>query len=577
MALSVFYDGECPLCSRYVGMLRLQRVQDVQLLDLRGDPAARQALAAQGFAVDQGMVVDQDGQRFGGARAVNVLALLTTPSNAFNRINRAVFSSPTLSALLYPLLRMGRWLVLLLLDRNLMDGADFRSDSQRTIFTICFALFSVFHFGNYATAYGRFPPGWDQVLLLGTAIFAFFKPHSSRTLFLLMLISTISAWVQAPAQSNHTITRNFLLLGYWLSFAGAMLRNLRPEAIFANFIPAVQGVLLVMYAFGIFHKINADFLNPATSCAVALWRTMPWPLPLLHGPPMEAAAIYGTFAVEGGIMVALLIPRWRHWGVAAGIAFHLLLALSAYAMYIAFTVLSIAMHSLFLGDRAADRILASPEMVFLRSRLRDPAYLLGALVLLVALGVVAFRGFYGEASLFALPLVLPFCWLVLRYGREDAAGAGPRGRMAWGIAATTFALFFINCATPYLGLKSAQSLNMFANLRLESGVSNHLILRNAPGPFGYLADVATITDDGSDPDLAYYRERGLAIVYYDLLATMDRKPGVTIAYERGGKSYAGITRAALIHDIRSTLHPWWIRKWFHFQPASLARPEPCNL
>lgn len=577
MALSVFYDGECPFCSRYVGMLRLQRVQDVCLVDLRGDPDMRRKLEEDGFEVDRGMVVDQDGQRFGGAQAVNVLALLATPSDAMNRINRTIFASPGLAAILYPVLRMGRWLVLLLLGRSLMAGEDTRSADRRTIFAICFALFSVFHFGNYATAYGRFPPGWDQVLLLGAAIFTFFKPHSNRALFLLMLVSLISAWVQAPAQSNHTITRNFLLLGYWLSFAVAMARNLRPEAIFANFAVAGQGVLIVMYVFGIFHKINADFLNPVTSCATALWRTMPWPLPLLQGPALDSATIYGTFVAEGAIMLALLVPRCRHWGVAAGIAFHLLLALSAYAMYIAFTVLSIAMHTLFLSDRAAMRILGSPEMSAIRVRLRDPAYLVCALVLLLALGVAAFRGHYGVASLLALPVVLPFCWLVVRYGRDENSAPTSRNRAAWTVGAITFALFFANCAMPYFGLKSAQALNMFANLRLEGGVSNHVILRNAPGPFGYLADVATITDDGGDPEFAFYRNSNYAIVYYDLLATIDRNPSVTISYRRGGEAYTGITRAMLEREIAATLHPWWVRKWFQFQPARLGGPEYCNL
>ena len=55
---------------------------------------------------------------------------------------------------------------------------------------------------------------------------------------------------------------------------------------------------------------------------------------------------------------------------------------------------------------------------------------------------------------------------------------------------------------PYLGLKSAQAVNMFSNLRLEGGVSNHLILPHPPGPFGYPEDIAVIEHGGGDGRLA---------------------------------------------------------------------------
>jgi len=370
MVLTVYYDGECPFCTRYIRMLRLSRSVEVALVDLRTCGPVRDDLRAQGFDVDRGMVVETEGRRVGGADAVNTLALLSTPSDSLNRINRALLSSPRLARILYPLLRMGRWLSLFLLGRRLMADSDAPAEARRTIFSLLFALFSVFHFMNYAFEYGRFPPQLDQLALLAAATLLFFRPGSNRALFLLMLASTVSAIAQAPVSSNHTMVRNVVLLGYWLSFGIAAVRNRPANTVFTNFAPAGQGALLVMYFFGIFHKINSDFLNPVTSCAVALWRQMPAPLAALEGPLVWYPAIYGTFAIEGGIMVALLTRRWRHVGIAAGIGFHLLLSLSSYAMYISFTMLSIALHSLFLSGDAAQRILASREMRFVRSRMR---------------------------------------------------------------------------------------------------------------------------------------------------------------------------------------------------------------
>ena len=81
MAVSIYYDGDCPFCARYVQFIKLQEtVGEVRLVDLRRDNSLRLELKKQGFNLDEGMVVDQDGQRLGGADAVNMLALLSTPS-----------------------------------------------------------------------------------------------------------------------------------------------------------------------------------------------------------------------------------------------------------------------------------------------------------------------------------------------------------------------------------------------------------------------------------------------------------------------------------------------------------------
>ena len=124
MSLAIYYDGDCPFCTRYVTMLRLRETGEVRLVDLREDSALRTELRSQGFEVNTGMVVEDTSGRVGGADAVNKLALLSTPSTAFNKINRAVFSSSFASSILYPVLRIGRWIALFLMGRNLMDSED---------------------------------------------------------------------------------------------------------------------------------------------------------------------------------------------------------------------------------------------------------------------------------------------------------------------------------------------------------------------------------------------------------------------------------------------------------------------
>ncbi|MGF1553065.1 MAG: DCC1-like thiol-disulfide oxidoreductase family protein [Paracoccaceae bacterium] len=119
----LLYDGECPFCSAYVGMLRLRdSIGPVRLIDAReGGPELAEVRAA-GYAIDQGMAFKLDGRIHHGDDCIHRLALLTTPSGSFNRLNAWIFRSETRSRLLYPVLRRGRNAVLYLLGRRGIDA-----------------------------------------------------------------------------------------------------------------------------------------------------------------------------------------------------------------------------------------------------------------------------------------------------------------------------------------------------------------------------------------------------------------------------------------------------------------------
>lgn len=577
MTISVYYDGDCPFCSKYVTLMRLKEtVGQVKLVDLRNDQSAKEELISEGFDLDKGMVVEMDGYRVEGAEAVNQLALLSTPSSLFNRFNKMVMSSKSIANVLYPFLRAGRWLVLFLLGREQITSGESGATARASIFGSMFALFSLFHFFNYTLEYNRFPPQIDLTFIVFAAILLFVRPSSPRLLFLLMFASTISAIIQAPVASNHTIVRNFVVLGYWFSFFYAMFKSLRWSDIFTNFTTAGQGSLLVMYFFGVFHKINTDFLNPETSCAVTLWREMPWPLHLIDTPIMHYLAIYGTFAVEGILVLMLFSKRFRHIAVLFGILFHLLLALSNYAMYISFTTLAISLHCLFLNEESARRIQQSSFMKGVRERVLNPAYFLLVIVLMILVSVAGLFREYSIVTLLVLPLILPFCYAIIRYGASQKQLLEPQNRFASrGIGLVLVSFFFFNCWAPYLGLKSAQTINMFANIRLEGGVSNHLIMKNSPKPYTYLDDVVIIDDIHGNKNLSRYQKRKLGMVYYDLLAYLADNPDAMLSYTRDTISYPNMTASKLKIEIDNTLHPKWVRKWFHFKEVDLERPEPC--
>jgi predicted DCC family thiol-disulfide oxidoreductase YuxK len=118
------YDGECPFCSRYVRFVRLRAaLGQVKLINARdGGPVVDQAVAA-GLDLDEGMALKIDDRWYHGDECIHMLALLSTRSDVFNRLNGAIFRSRAASRLLYPLLRTGRNAALRLLGRTRIGAA----------------------------------------------------------------------------------------------------------------------------------------------------------------------------------------------------------------------------------------------------------------------------------------------------------------------------------------------------------------------------------------------------------------------------------------------------------------------
>ena len=118
------YDGDCPFCSRYVQYLRLREAAGpVRLVNAREGGPLVDELRRAGLDLDEGMVLKLGGRYYHGADCIHALALLSSSSGLFNRINAKVFHSPVLSRALYPVLRAGRNTVLRMLGRTKIAAA----------------------------------------------------------------------------------------------------------------------------------------------------------------------------------------------------------------------------------------------------------------------------------------------------------------------------------------------------------------------------------------------------------------------------------------------------------------------
>jgi predicted DCC family thiol-disulfide oxidoreductase YuxK len=126
------YDGDCPFCSRYVQYLRLREAAgQVTLVNAREGGPLVDELRRVDLDLDEGMVLKLGGRYYHGADCIHALALLSSSSGLFNRINARVFRSPQLARVLYPVLRAGRNTVLRLLGRTKIASSGCKHEHPR--------------------------------------------------------------------------------------------------------------------------------------------------------------------------------------------------------------------------------------------------------------------------------------------------------------------------------------------------------------------------------------------------------------------------------------------------------------
>lgn len=117
------YDKECPACNAYCQIIRIREsVGDLKIVDAREDSAILKEITRNGLDIDQGMVLKMGDQLYYGANAIHALALISSRSGVFNRINYWAFKSEAGSKWLYPIFRALRNLLLKILGKSKINN-----------------------------------------------------------------------------------------------------------------------------------------------------------------------------------------------------------------------------------------------------------------------------------------------------------------------------------------------------------------------------------------------------------------------------------------------------------------------
>jgi predicted DCC family thiol-disulfide oxidoreductase YuxK len=117
------YDKECPVCHAYCKNVRIDHSHgDLKMIDARRESDVMAEITARGLDIDQGMVVKRAGHLYYGSEAIQELALLSSRSSFFGRLNALTFGTRASSRMLYPLLRSLRNLLLKFLGRTKINN-----------------------------------------------------------------------------------------------------------------------------------------------------------------------------------------------------------------------------------------------------------------------------------------------------------------------------------------------------------------------------------------------------------------------------------------------------------------------
>lgn len=371
------------------------------------------------------------------------------------------------------------------------------------------------------------PLGGIGVLQLGLTLLAIGAIVTPRSWLMAALAGwyLLVFWLKLPVVGNHEVFLALLALAVVIGVVVARVRGRWWVEVTA---PAVRLVLLIGYTCIAVSKLNRGFFDPAVSCAVTFGQEVFGPLwpqfgvdPGVSGGGVLPWAVIGvTAGVELAIPALLVVPATRRLGVAVAVTFHFVLALAPGSHVWDFSATLLPMFCLFASaefrgdlDRWVDR---------LRSR---PANEVGLAILLgCAIQGLAFVAELVPVWLPAYPLwllyggaVVVLAWRVLAPLRRMAPAASARGEARSVLAfrpagplLVVVGLAALNGFGPYLEYRSAAAFNMYANLEIVDGSSNHLLLGGTTGS-GEAPSMLRIVSAVPDSDLRYYQDNQLLV------------------------------------------------------------------
>lgn len=384
------------------------------------------------------------------------------------------------------------------------------------------------------------------------------RPSAFGRLLALCGSHLVYLYARSPITPNHILFEGFANLTILVVALRHWARPFRPlgPAVFSEALPYLRRLLLALYAFAFLHKLNWDFIAPATSCAGFMLDGIFGRFELAGpGGLVREVVPWMALLAEGGIPLLLLFPRTRRLAMLVAWLFHVGLAFHPRPGIYGFSSMLFAMLTLFLPSTFFPNLLQHPVVArvvgTVAARRHDWTRALGALaVIAVAVAVpVMVSGTVIEGTRTAawvrragMLLWLPYASALLATlvigwrGARASASPVPVPRLAWSPALAVLLLFLCNGMAPYFGFQTLRTMSMFSNIRTEGGRTNHLFIPSNLQIAGFQHDLVRL-EESSDIWLDSYARNESLLPFFELRRRAWEHPDVPVrvTYERAGR------------------------------------------
>ncbi len=430
----------------------------------------------------------------------------------------------------------------------------------------------------------HFDPVQTPAIILATltAFASALFPTRTYVFLVFCVVQLVTILIRFPNVPTHIVMELILSASVIGAFLLLCYRQKSPAVhyrdLFHAYAPVARWLLIIMYFFGTFHKINPGFLSLESSCAIPFIYGFPIPDSLLSAPWVGYSAIYGTLILEFIAMLLLLNRRTKYYGMLLGMPFHIMIGLSSFGVLAHFSVLAIALHATFLPSDFGKRVLADKWLP--RFMLRADSYMVITFVVVLLQFLLARFSLWSLMNIEFLIVAVVVFTLILRHGKFIQEDQDYRLISTLKPINLFAVLFLLQSAGPYLGLSTTGAVQMFSGLRTEGGISNHYIVTQPLYLFPYQKDVVYF-DDMNDEFLDSLAAEGLAMNMFNFKEYVSRpttKVRLPIKLRVNEESFT----IATVDDFKAFANRYFVpyhyleRKFLHFKLIDSPHPRQCR-
>lgn len=116
--IKLYYDHECPFCKEYSKYVELRKTFDIEIINAREELEKINAFKNKGFDINDGMIIEYEGDIFQGSDAIKIIDKYILKKSAVDIFLSFIVHIPGFKLIIYPVVKAVRIVTLKILGRS---------------------------------------------------------------------------------------------------------------------------------------------------------------------------------------------------------------------------------------------------------------------------------------------------------------------------------------------------------------------------------------------------------------------------------------------------------------------------